>query len=239
MRGLNLSIFWLRTDWMIHLLWILLPIYCSVCRLMNWSNNSLNLDKFFCLPLEEQRPPAVKSFLSNPAQRHFTYSRKSTCNDVLITHFNDYTLWCVCVFQTLVETVSCGGNMLMNIGPTHDGRIFPIFEERLRQMGQWLKVNGDAIYNTTAWRAQNDSVTPNVWWVLLWASYVWFAVTNTFESAGRSCFWYLNAEIPESLYRMWRDRGLSWRCLTVSDRQQVHFQTAGEEHLRHVTDVAQ
>lgn len=31
---------------MIHLLWILLPIYCSVCRLMNWSNNSLNLDKF-------------------------------------------------------------------------------------------------------------------------------------------------------------------------------------------------
>lgn len=51
----------------------------------------------------------------------------------------------------------------MNIGPTHDGTISVIFEERLRQMGTWLKVNGEAIYETHPWRSQSDDVTPNVW----------------------------------------------------------------------------
>ena len=64
---------------------------------------------------------------------------------------------------TLLVLFSCGGNLLMNVGPTHDGRIVPIFEERLRQMGDWLKVNGEAIYASKPWKYQNDTTTPGVW----------------------------------------------------------------------------
>ena len=39
------------------------------------------------------------------------------------------------LIKELVITVSCNGNLLMNIGPTKDGIITPIYEERLRGMG--------------------------------------------------------------------------------------------------------
>jgi alpha-L-fucosidase len=60
------------------------------------------------------------------------------------------------LLHLLIDVVSRGGNLLLDVGPTADGRIPVIMQQRLIEIGDWLKVNGEAIYGTRPWRVTSD-----------------------------------------------------------------------------------
>jgi len=56
------------------------------------------------------------------------------------------------LIDDLVDIVSKNGCMLLNIGPRADGTIPDREQEMLLEIGDWLNVNGDAIYGTRPWK---------------------------------------------------------------------------------------
>ncbi len=54
------------------------------------------------------------------------------------------------LIRNLVDIASKGGNYLLNVGPTGEGVIPAASVERLTAIGQWMKINGPAIYGATA-----------------------------------------------------------------------------------------
>jgi alpha-L-fucosidase len=70
-------------------------------------------------------------------------------------HYRDATS----LIQELVDIVSKNGNLLLNVGPESDGTIPPEAQKTLLEIGQWLRVNGEAIYDSRPWLVYGEGPT--------------------------------------------------------------------------------
>ena len=64
--------------------------------------------------------------------------------------------------RNLIEVVSKGGNLLLNVGPKGDGSWPVESEENLQAIGAWMKVNGEALYGTAVWNGNKEVATAQV-----------------------------------------------------------------------------
>ncbi len=109
-----------------------------------WGKDCRSIHGGFATPEYQHRPtgPLMNACRFEECQgmgKSFGYNRNETADD-----YRSATE----LLHLLIDTVSRGGNLLLDIGPTADGRIPVIMEDRLLEMGAWLEVNGEAIYGT-------------------------------------------------------------------------------------------
>ncbi|MCB9284617.1 MAG: alpha-L-fucosidase [Lewinellaceae bacterium] len=60
------------------------------------------------------------------------------------------------LIEKLVDIVSKGGNYLLNIGPSPEGEFDPVAYQRLSEIGEWMNVNGEAIYGTRMYKVYSE-----------------------------------------------------------------------------------
>jgi alpha-L-fucosidase len=79
------------------------------------------------------------------------------------TQFSNY-LTTKQLVDEVVATVARNGNILINVGPAADGTISPIFLDRLLGLGDWLKVNGEAVYGSQIWSVCDQDLNNDVYY---------------------------------------------------------------------------
>lgn len=119
-----------------------------------WGQDTLCKHGGFLTCTDRYQPGALQNHkwenaLTVDGSSSWGWNRNASYSDYLTTEY---------LVHELIETVAFNGNMLLNVGPGADGTLSPIFVDRLLGIGDWLAVNGEAVYKSRPWDfCQNET----------------------------------------------------------------------------------
>lgn len=118
------------------------------------------------------------------------------------------------VIAMLAEIVAKGGCFLLGVGPTPDGIIEQPVVERLHKVGEWLRKNGEAIYNTRITPNYNDGKT-------------WF----TANKDGKTLYAIYTPSDGETLPETitWKGNLPKGKIVLLANGKKVKYHTEGEQ----------
>ena len=160
--------------------------------------------------------------------RGMGYSYGYNRNETLTDYHTDRQL-----ILMLIHIVSRGGNLLLDIGPRADGEIPVIMEERLMQIGSWLRPNGEAIYGTRAWQraAQwSEGTVPHLKQSEFMSEYdITKLVDNPASGYARvEAFFTAKDEAVYVILPRWPENGFTFKDVTASPDVKVTLLETGD-----------
>ena len=120
------------------------------------------------------------------------------------------------LIELLIETRANGGNMLLNIGPTPNGNIPPEQENRLRELGLWLFVNSEAIYDTRPWNIPKEGD-------------IWFTRKREENT--------VYAILTDTIWTWGESRTITLKSVRISEQSQVTVLGQNDQVLEYQPDV--
>lgn len=118
------------------------------------------------------------------------------------------------VIATLAEIVAKGGCLLLGVGPTPDGVIEQPVVERLHKVGEWLRKNGEAIYNTRTTPVYNDGKT-------------WFTANKNGKTLYAIYTPADGEKLPETI--TWKGNLPKGKMVLLTTGKKVKYRTEGEQ----------
>ena len=135
------------------------PVKSSVVVNDRWGRASLCKHGGYYTCSDRYKPDTLQKHKWENAMTADKYSWGYRRNSELYELFSSQEL-----IREIIQTVAYGGNILVNVGPSHDGTIDKYFQQLLLDMGSWLGANGEGIYGSSPWMRQNDSHVPNLFY---------------------------------------------------------------------------